>query len=689
MKKVLALALAICLILSIFVGCGKKQEETTPTKELYEKTEEIPAERIAPKTVTPADSFASGDGSKEHPYEISNAAELAFFASVHNTIDFFDDAQEKKYDKKYYVLTANITINTAEEMAQADTKAPTYGWEQVGLIDNEKKTGMHFSGSLDGKGHTISGLYMITNFDGMSGSQAYLGFFANPWGATIKNLTIADSYYYSYNMLDSIGTFAGQAYKTTLQNCHAKDCRIFGTLASIGGIIGYPSGVATLKDCTASGSIESSHADDVGGITASLSDGTIENCVNNMAVTARKGDAAGICPNVSDTPLDATVESLKGTGKTAIIGCENKGAVVSASRAGGIAANVSAANGEIEITSCTNAGSVKGTQMVGGIVGNAYTTKNTTGMNKVHHGLLTIQKCENKGSVSSDADVGGIVSKIAAGDASQIMLASCKNSGTLQTTGTWGGIVGFVFGDYPFAREDRISEATITIKGCVNDANYEGKATRAGGVIGCFTAIGDDYDRNKISIVKCVNNGNMTSTGAYAVSGFLGDVFCSGDNFSLIFDSCTNNGTLNVTMESASISFAGGFISAVDTHNGKAVKKFVNCVNKGDINVTLKDTKDASSDKEKDPCYCYVGGIAGMAYKETVFDHCSSTGAFNLLSGNKKDIHYDKVCALVPEGDTGFMSQIVEKSEEVHQDDEMIVEENEQSNSQETSQADS
>lgn len=51
-----------------------------------EKVSEIPQERIAKKSIEPSSSFAGGDGGKESPFEISNAAELQHFANIFNDI---------------------------------------------------------------------------------------------------------------------------------------------------------------------------------------------------------------------------------------------------------------------------------------------------------------------------------------------------------------------------------------------------------------------------------------------------------------------------------------------------------------------------------------------------------------------------------------------------------------------------
>lgn len=77
--------------------------------------------------MTPAEAFAGGDGSKESPYEISDAEELYRMASIIN-------GYELGADKSYYVLTADIVINDVTNYENWETEAPQYGWEPIGAF---------------------------------------------------------------------------------------------------------------------------------------------------------------------------------------------------------------------------------------------------------------------------------------------------------------------------------------------------------------------------------------------------------------------------------------------------------------------------------------------------------------------------------------------------------------------------
>lgn len=143
-RKALSILLCVIIAFSFFTACSKSNNEDTEktTVEEMEKVSEIPQERIAKKSIEPSFSFAGGDGGKESPFEISNVAELQHFANIFNDIqlaegeDIFD--WQQKYQKAYYVLTNDITVNTDAEMKEADTKAPTYNWQPIGKFSDDK-----------------------------------------------------------------------------------------------------------------------------------------------------------------------------------------------------------------------------------------------------------------------------------------------------------------------------------------------------------------------------------------------------------------------------------------------------------------------------------------------------------------------------------------------------------------------
>lgn len=120
-----------------------------------------------------ADSYESGDGSKDNPYLISNDMQLAKLAhDVNNGVSF---------SGKYFKLTKDIDLSKAL-------------WTPIGVTNPSTKR--FFNGKFDGDGHTISNMHIVWTYD--SGTEISLGLFSRLSGAaanetsfaTVTNLTV-------------------------------------------------------------------------------------------------------------------------------------------------------------------------------------------------------------------------------------------------------------------------------------------------------------------------------------------------------------------------------------------------------------------------------------------------------------------------------------------------------------------
>lgn len=131
-------------------------------------------------TITPAVPSTDENGC----YQIGSAEELYGFAELVNNGN--SDINAK--------LTADIVVNENVLDANGDVNAGDFTqWTPIGGFDTP------YSGTFDGQGHTISGLYV-------SSSEGHVGFIGCVTGsAVIKNLGIVDSYFSSSgNFLGSI-----------------------------------------------------------------------------------------------------------------------------------------------------------------------------------------------------------------------------------------------------------------------------------------------------------------------------------------------------------------------------------------------------------------------------------------------------------------------------------------------------
>ena len=217
----------------------------------------------AQTTITPTTPSQDGDGN----YLIGNAAELYGFADLVNNGNKTANAK----------LTADIVVN--ENVLDANGEANTGDFVQWTLIGN-----VFYSGTFDGQGHTISGLYV-------SGSSGRVGLIGRVSGsATIKNLGIVDSYFNSSgNFLGSIvGYVVDRQSSVTLANVYSTST-VKG-VNFIGGLVGGDGkGSVTIINSyfagkTSAGWSYGDHHDDlVSGAFGGPNSGTL-NIVNTFVV---------------------------------------------------------------------------------------------------------------------------------------------------------------------------------------------------------------------------------------------------------------------------------------------------------------------------------------------------------------------------------------------------------------------
>ncbi|MDD6816995.1 MAG: GLUG motif-containing protein [Prevotellaceae bacterium] len=135
-------------------------------------------------------------------YQISNKEELyAFALLVNKNVETSANA----------VLTANITVNTGvlkEDGTLADNYSGFEIWTPIGKDQNP------YTGTFDGQGHTISGLY----FNDVDAS--YVGLFGGNCG-TIKNVGVVDSYFCGSSYVGGVcGGNVAQNKNTSITNCY-------------------------------------------------------------------------------------------------------------------------------------------------------------------------------------------------------------------------------------------------------------------------------------------------------------------------------------------------------------------------------------------------------------------------------------------------------------------------------------
>ena len=208
---------------------------------------------------------AKGNGSVDKPYEISSAAELAWFRDYVNN--------ESQYVSA--TLTEDIDLSEFCHAADAATNTEELSWDPIG-------NGRMYCGTFDGNGKTIRNLYINSTI-------MYKGFFGYANSGSIKNITF-DNAKVKNTHYNGTGILAGVFEKCTIENIKTlANCSVEGTY-NTGGIAG--TGTGNISNCENRAMVNGTN--NVGGIVGNSSDNTISSCANYGAVTGTECNVGGM-----------------------------------------------------------------------------------------------------------------------------------------------------------------------------------------------------------------------------------------------------------------------------------------------------------------------------------------------------------------------------------------------------------
>ena len=194
--------------------------------------------------------FEGGRGTIDDPYQVKTATQLENISS-NLTCNF--------------VLTADINL-------KSHLNPNGSGWDPIG------KSGNTFTGTFDGQGHTISGIWIKRP------TTDYAGLFGCINNATINGIKlIIDSN--GINGNDKVGGICGYSEKGNIKQCSVNGL-ITGT-GNVGGVCGYGR-ITNITECYSEGNITSSetyYGYDVSGISH-MDGGNISNCYSSASLTS-------------------------------------------------------------------------------------------------------------------------------------------------------------------------------------------------------------------------------------------------------------------------------------------------------------------------------------------------------------------------------------------------------------------
>lgn len=213
-------------------------------------------------------------------YLITNAAELYGFADLVNA----RDSSIKTCARLGADITVNENLLDPEKVAAAgrdtvDTIPPAPScleledpcqldkWVPIG-----KSQKVYYSGRFDGRGHTISGLYIDMP------ERDSVGFFGvASYGTIIENLNIVDSYIHGRSGVGGVvGSLRGRMYNSSFSGVVVGKSSVGGVVGGLDGYLlychndGYVRGVST-----------------VGGVAGGGTSATLDKCYNSGSVFGR------------------------------------------------------------------------------------------------------------------------------------------------------------------------------------------------------------------------------------------------------------------------------------------------------------------------------------------------------------------------------------------------------------------
>ena len=295
-KKLLGLVLVVCMLFTL-----------TPITSRADVTTEKWTDFAAP-------DFAGGAGTKDNPYQIATAEQLAKLAKEVNS-----GIPEQTHSGEYFKLTAPIDLSGKR-------------WVPIGYGNESSHS---FSGFFDGNNQIITGLYVDERGNGVC---------AGLFGAVVA---ISDETVLKNFCIENAAIYAGDSPDSSAHTYGAGV--LAGNLTILGGSSASFIGV---ENCQGTGKVDSEMK--AGGLLGSASYANVSDCSADVTVIGTRISGGFIG--------DIFLGSYKN--------CTAKGSVSGGWATGGFAGSVSGYDASVEIERCASYGDVTAKDWnTGGFVG--------------------------------------------------------------------------------------------------------------------------------------------------------------------------------------------------------------------------------------------------------------------------------------------------------------------------------
>ena len=374
--------------------------------------------KMAWAQVTPTKP-ANGDGTAEKPYEITTAAELAWFRDWVNTCEVGDSHRDACAK-----LMADIDMSSLCHPADDSKGVAELSWSPISdVAKNNQAPIFMWRGQFDGNGKTISNLYINATSDyqglfgkGYSGDENIKG--------VIKNLTLANVNV--KNTAGCTGALIGGADNFGITQVVISSGTVEGEISVVGGICGQADTESKFLSCENRAQIKSQtdNTNNIGGICGNVNSSHIEKCANYGNINSQGVNVGGICGS--------------SIGSSSITTSANYGDIVGKNSVGGIIGYASNAS----ISNSLTTGDVKSITVAAGfVIGccyNAITLSNTVAYNS--GATLTDGETTHTlaiGYTDSSASVTGSCTGYTTADFNSGHVAWTLNQGSTDGTQVW------------------------------------------------------------------------------------------------------------------------------------------------------------------------------------------------------------------------------------------------------------